>query len=566
MKVKHIIAAALLAAMPIQAASVKVTHGDNNTNSIDLSKQARYIVLPVEKGAPNARFEVTCDASGITSGVDIPLAVNKIDHYVTINIEHAKTGEAALKLNNASKDAIGWKSITLTNEYDPDKDEQYRPIYHHSPFHGWMNDPNGMFYKDGRYHLYYQYNPWATTWGNMHWAHASSSDLVHWKNEGIAIPPDALGAVFSGSSIVDHNNAAGYGKGAIIAFYTSAGSSQTQSMAYSTDNGRTFTKYEKNPVVTGTNPDFRDPKVIFHKESGKFIMVLSVAKKMEFYSSSNLKDWKLESDFGVGWGQQSGCWECPDLVQLADETGKKKWVLLVNINGGAPSNGSGTQYFIGDFDGKTFTCEDEQQVQKWQDYGKDHYATVCWDNAPDGRTVAIGWMNNWEYANSLPTEAFRSANTIARDLYLFDYKGDTFLGSRPSPEIEKFRTPSKELTAACEVNFKLKAQDDPQVFTLENKEGEGVVFTVDFKANTIAIDRSKSGKVTFSGGANNQIVAPILGDGYDVRIFIDKGSVECFINDGKTVLSNAVFPSSTYTELKFSDKKNATKPKIYSIK
>ena len=289
---------------------------------------------------------------------------------------------------------------------------KWRQRYHFTPPVSWMNDPNGMVFYDGEYHLFYQHNPLGAEWGNMSWGHAISTDLMHWKQLNVALMPDHLGDIFSGCAVIDKNNTAGFGKDAMVAIYTSAGKVQSQSIAYSTDKGRTFTKYSANPVIT--NPgiaDFRDPKVFWHNESNQWIMSLATKQTITFYGSANLKSWTRLSEFGDGIGSHGGVWECPDLVPL-DYNGKTKWVLVVSINPGGPNGGSATQYFIGDFDGKTFRA-DALPYPLWMDYGRDNYAGVTWSNIPenDGRKIFMGWMSNWDYANNVPRLAASSPSS-----------------------------------------------------------------------------------------------------------------------------------------------------------
>ena len=298
--------------------------------------------------------------------------------------------------------------------------EQYRPQFHFTPKAHWMNDPNGMVYLNGKYHLFFQYNPDSTVWGPMHWAHAISKDMIHWKEQPISLYPDSLGTIFSGSAVIDKDNTAGFGKNAMVAIFThhnkkiedqKTGLHQYQSLAYSLDEGKTWTKYKGNPVLP--NPgiwDFRDPKVMWHTATGKWIMTLATKDRITFYSSPNLKKWTKESEFGEKLGAHGGVWECPDLFPLELE-GKTHWVLLVSINPGGPNGGSATQYFTGDFDGKTFKPDAEKQ--KWMDYGTDNYAGVTFSNT-GARKVLMGWMNNWNYANVVPTKAWRGATTLPR--------------------------------------------------------------------------------------------------------------------------------------------------------
>ena len=437
-----------------------------------------------------------------------------------------------------------------------------------------MNDPNGMVYKDGEYHLFYQYNPYGSMWGNMHWGHAISKDLVSWQHLPVAIAPDGLGTIFSGSCVVDKNNTAGFGKGAIVAFYTSAGNSQTQSMAYSLDNGRTFKKYSGNPVVMSDLRDFRDPKVSWHEPTQKWIMILAAGQEMQIYSSPNLIDWTYESSFGKGQGAHGGVWECPDLVQLPVKgTEKKKWVLICNINPGGPFGGSATQYFVGQFDGHRFVNESPDKT-KWMDWGKDHYATVTWSNAPDNRTIALAWMSNWDYANNVPTTQYRSANSVPRDLFLYESQGDTYMASVPSKELLALRDKGikkgsfkvnkeyevknllKKNEGAYEIELVIKNEGAQEIsFCLYNAKGEEVVCTYNLDAMTFSMDRTRSGQVSFSKSFPVVTSAPVVQqDTYKLRLLVDKSSIEAFGDEGQFVMTNLVFPEEPYNRMKFTAK------------
>ena len=391
--------AALLMTMSAQAQELNVL--SENHAMVRLETNSKYVLLPVEEKAENASLRVIGKDNQANRRPNVRLAVDNVDYYVPLEIKDGQVLDIIFhgdrRTTGAIKDFACWKEIKFSNEFDTSNREKFRPAYHHTPLYGWMNDPNGMFYIsspsgndgqagacDGEWHLCYQWNPYGSLWENMTWGHSVSKDLIHWEALPTAIEPDAVGTIFSGSCVVDKDNTAGYGKNAIIAFYTSAAEAQTQSMAYSTDNGRTFTKYEKNPVITSSVPDFRDPKVFWHGETNRWIMMLAVGQEMQIYSSANLKDWQKESSFGSEYGNHGGVWECPDLLKIDN-----KWVLICNINPGGPFGGSATQYFVGDFDGKKFTCESMPKVTKWLDYGKDHYAMVSFSNAPEGRTTVL---------------------------------------------------------------------------------------------------------------------------------------------------------------------------------
>ena len=563
---------ALGCTMTVQAQEVQFLSNNHSLYRINSDNQSKkYLLLPVQESAEVSNIKVIGSSRQLKT-LNVRLANNHIDYYVPLCLQ-VFADEKGLMLDvhvNGTYRTDGgistfscWKNMSFSDTFDMQNCEQYRPIYHHTPAYGWMNDPNGMFYKDGVWNLYFQHNPYGSQWENMTWGHSTSTDLIHWKYEGDAVEPDALGTVFSGSAVVDMENTSGFGKGAVIALYTSAGESQTQSLVYSTDNGKTFHKFEGNPVITSNVPDFRDPHVFWNEDIKKWNMILAAGQHMEIYSSDNLKDWKYESSFGEKYGNHGGVWECPDLMKMKVRgTNKEKWMLICNINPGGPSGGSATQYFVGDFDGHKFTCDSKPKVTKWMDYGKDHYATVTFDNAPEGRRVAIAWMSNWQYANQVPTQQYRSGNSIPRDLGLFEYKGETYCSVVPSPEMTAARSKKagKKLTASCEMVVNLKGN---ATITLSNDKGEKVVMNYDAKAETFSMDRTKSGKMDFSKDFAAVTKAPTYGNISQLRIFIDKSSIEALDADGKMSMTNLVFPSKPYNKVTV---KGKGKYQIYDIK
>ena len=563
---------ALGCTMTVQAQEVQFLSNNHSLYRINSDNQSKkYLLLPVQESAEVSNIKVIGSSRQLKT-LNVRLANNHIDYYVPLCLQ-VFADEKGLMLDvhvNGTYRTDGgistfscWKNMSFSDIFDMQNREQYRPIYHHTPAYGWMNDPNGMFYKDGVWNLYFQHNPYGSQWENMTWGHSTSTDLVHWKYEGDAVEPDALGTVFSGSAVVDMENTSGFGKGAVIALYTSAGESQTQSLVYSTDNGKTFHKFEGNPVITSNVPDFRDPHMFWNEDIKKWNMILAAGQHMEIYSSDNLKDWKYESSFGEKYGNHGGVWECPDLMKMKVRgTDKEKWMLICNINPGGPSGGSATQYFVGDFDGHKFTCDSKPEVTKWMDYGKDHYATVTFDNAPEGRRVAIAWMSNWQYANQVPTQQYRSGNSIPRDLGLFEYKGETYCSVVPSPEMTAARSKKagKKLTASCEMVVNLKGN---ATITLSNDKGENVVMNYDAKAETFSMDRTKSGKMDFSKDFAAVTKAPTYGKISQLRIFIDKSSIEALDADGKMSMTNLVFPSKPYNKVTV---KGKGKYQVYDIK
>ena len=578
--------------------------GTNNTH-VRITGDEKYVLLPIQDSNDDAKINVIVDGT-LYETIYAKLSKSRTDFYVPYEIDRFKgknvildvvTFQGRSTVREAKTDAC-WKDIKLSDNFDTTNRElQFRPVFHHTPLYGWMNDPNGMFYKDGEWHLYYQLNPYGSKWQNMTWGHSSSKDLIHWEHQPIAIRQNALGSVFSGSSVIDHNNTAGFGEDAVIALYTSAGTSQMQSLAYSNDNGETFSIYNGNPILS-LETEARDPNMFWNEQTKEWNLVLAHALEHEilFFTSPDLKNWTLSSSFGKGEGAQDGVWECPDLFELPVQgTNLKKWVLIVNLNPGGPFGGSATQYFIGDFDGKTFTADKNADgiiPTKWLDYGKDHYATVSWSDAPSGRRVLIGWMSNWQYAADVPTLQFRSANTLPRDISLFqDENGEIFAACSPSPELLALRgkisksvnrtnisNSSKNFTlpstnsSTCEILLDIDATKANQVnITLSNKNGEKSVIEYNREKHTLLFDRTRSGITDFSTNFPAITVAPTFENSgkISLRIFIDRSSIEIFGNDGKTVMTNLVFPNSPYSNLKITSeggKAVISNLRIFSIK
>ena len=545
--------------------------GDNHV-FYRLQVKQKFLLLPVEERQENARLCIIKN-NEIVKELNCKLAVDKTDYMVPLDLNDYQGSDILIDITfpgnrrttGSMKDFVVWKELKTSDSFDVTNREKYRPVYHHTPQWGWMNDPNGLFYKDGVWHLYFQYNPYGSQWENMTWGHSTSKDLVHWVHQGNAISPDALGTIFSGSAIVDKNNTSGLGKGTVVAMYTSAGKSQTQSLAYSTDDGKTFTKYANNPVITAEVPDFRDPHMFWNEDIHAWNLILAAGQEMNIYSSKDLKNWTFESAFGLGYGNHDGVWECPDLMKLpVNGTGEEKWLLICNINPGGPFGGSATQYFVGSFDGHKFTCESKPDVTKWMDYGKDHYATVTFDNAPDNRRVAIAWMSNWQYANQVPTMQYRSANSVPRDLGLFTDAGETYVSVVPSKELLALRgDKTNRLSAACELVVDIKSQSKPTVITLSNARDEQVVMTYNPKDCTFSMDRTQSGNTGFSDMFKAKTIAPTHGTIRQLRIFIDKCSIEAFDTAGKMAMTNLVFPTEPYGRLTVN---GAAKTTLYELK
>jgi fructan beta-fructosidase len=471
-------------------------------------------------------------------------------------------------------------------------EELFRPFYHFTPAENWMNDPNGMVYYAGEYHLFYQYHPYSTEWGPMHWGHAVSTDMLNWQHLPIALSPDEHGAIFSGSVVIDSNNTSGLGstdKPAMVALFTyhnaemkkaGARNFQTQGLAYSVDKGRTWVKYKNNPVME--NPDlidFRDPRVSWYAPQEKWLMVVTQGDNIGFYSSKDLIDWQALSSFGKGIGEHSGVWECPDFIPIKIAgTAQSKYVLLVSIMPGAPNGGSGTQYFVGDFDGKDFVVDPEFAVQLqehnalWLDYGTDNYAGVTFSGVPesDGRTLFMGWMNNWLYATKVPTEKWRGSMTIPRTLSLQEVDEGLKLISRPVKELKsisnqpadflnirvnkdvEFSTLFGPISGANRLSMIVTKQGANSLeLTYSNHNQQQLVISLDITSGAVTIDRSRSGTTDFAEHfAKPQVgkLRPNL-DSYSFDVFYDMASIEVFINDGELSMTALAFPTSPYNKI-----------------
>ncbi len=455
--------------------------------------------------------------------------------------------------------------------------EQYRPQIHFSPQQHWINDPNGMVFYNGVYHLFFQYYPDSTIWGPMHWGHATSKDLIHWKQQPIALYPDSLGYIFSGSAVVDKNNTSGLGATGqvpIVAIFTSHNAAreklhvndyENQSIAYSLDNGVKWTKYDANPVLK--NPgitDFRDPKVMWYGPQKKWIMTLATKDRVTFFSSKDLKNWKKESEFGKDSGAHGGVWECPDLFS-SEDNGKSVWVLIVNINPGGPNLGSGTQYFIGSFDGHKFTTTQKQT--KWLDYGPDDYAGITWSNTGN-RKIFLGWMSNWLYANQVPTIKWRNAMTIPRELKIQHVGDDILVASQPVKELAEIKegpaiaenivvnekvdfTPKiKELKIPCRIDLTINGLKDFYI-ELSNYIGEQLVIGYDKKNNQYFIDRTQSGKTGFQKDFSERHTAPRFAknEKMNLSLIMDESSIELFADDGLSVMTEIFFPDKSFNNM-----------------
>ncbi|MCW5848088.1 MAG: glycoside hydrolase family 32 protein [Anaerolineae bacterium] len=452
-------------------------------------------------------------------------------------------------------------------------DEPFRPQYHVSVPENWANDPNGLVYYDGEYHLFYQHNPDDTVWGPMHWGHAVSADLVNWIHLPIALYPDELGTIFSGSVVIDWNNTAGFGEEAMVALFThNDNGRQMQSVAYSTDKGRTWTKYEGNPVLEppANIRNFRDPKVFWYEtegEAGHWVMAVSAGNIILFFMSDDLLDWESSGGFGLTYGATCGVWETPDLFELPVDGGTQmRWALAVAIGGCAPAGGSGIQYFVGDFDGETFVSENDKETTLWADLGSDFYAPQSWSDTPDGRRIWLAWMNNWTYAQHIPTSTWRGSFSVPREVSLLTTPEGIRLVQQPIEELGQLRGehwewrdevvgPESDLldevrgeTVEIVAEFEIEDLEDSDRFGFRVRTGPGEYTTIGYgtKARTLYVDRAQSGDVAFHpafAAIHTAGMEPVDGI-VKLHILVDRSSVEVFGNDGLVVFTERIFPSS----------------------
>ena len=581
---------------------IRIEHLGTNNTFVRVTGQSKYLLLPVQDAGEESQVHVVVDGK-LERSIVVRLATSKVDYTVPLDLTpyqgkhvvlNVVTPQSRSTIREAKEDAC-WKDMRLSDTFSAENREKYRPAYHHTPLYGWMNDPNGMVYHDGVWHLCYQWNPFGSKWQNMTWGHSTSRDLIHWEPQEPTLLPDGLGTIFSGSSAIDEANSAGFGKNSIVTLFTSAANSQVQSLAYSNDGGYTYTTYPGNPVLT-LESEARDPNMFWNEETKQWTLILAHAldHEMLIFTSPDLKSWTLQSSFGKGLGAQDGVWECPDLFELpVTGTQEKKWVLICNINPGGPFGGSATQYFTGSFDGKTFKVDTDASGNvptKWLDYGKDHYATVSWSDTPGRRTV-IGWMSNWQYAAEVPTLQFRSANTLPREMGVFKVDDQDYVSSKPSPELDALRgkithnakriqvgkrahtvSLPQENDGICEILMNVDAKRSKQLkMTLANKAQEKVTIIYDVEKETISFDRTQSGIVDFSQDFPAVTVTPTYeNDGsVNLRLFIDRSSMELFEQEGRFVMTNLVFPTSPYTTLSFQAEEGSAKVnnlQIYSIK
>jgi fructan beta-fructosidase len=459
--------------------------------------------------------------------------------------------------------------------------EPFRPQFHFSPEKNWMNDPNGLVFFDGEYHLFYQYNPEGNGWGHMSWGHAVSTDLVRWQHLPVALREENGVMIFSGSAVVDHHNTSGFGKDGkppMVAIYTGHGlGRQTQDIAYSNDRGRTWTKYEKNPVIDIGSPEFRDPKVSWHEPTKQWVMVVAKPdqRKVLFWGSPDLKNWQQVGEFGPQ-GETGGIWECPDLFDLpvyrgTQKTDETRSVLVGNISGGTPAGGSGCQYFVGRFDGKTFANDNPKDTKLWADYGPDFYAAVSWSDIPkeDGRRIWLGWMTNWRYAGAEPTSPWRTAQSVPRELRLVETSKGLRLAQAPVRELQSLRegngvqidgktiSPGSDALGGAAVSgetlelLAIFENAGAEQFGLKVRVGrnEETVVGYDAARNEMFVDKTRAGRSNFHNEFAARHAAPRGSESKQIvmHVLVDRSSVELFGDGGLVSITERVFPDAAST-------------------
>ena len=549
--------------------SVTVHHLNNNEARLHFAANRDYLLLPVEDGAPNATLRFFTEDGGSRS-IRVALAREACDCTFPFDLRPYDGRKVVCEVTDCPYDAVCWEAMRLSDRIPAFAEEPFRPAYHHTPPYGWMNDPNGMVREGDVYHLFYQHNPYGSRWENMSWGHAVSRNLLDWEELGVVLEPDSLGAVFSGCCVMDPQNTAGFGRNAMIALYTASGARQTQCLAYSTDRGRTFTRYDGNPVLTSDRPGFprsqsvlpRPNRPLDHGDRRR------AGHGDPFIGESAFVALRKPFRRGVRRTRRSLGVPRPVRTPGRRRTRQTRWVMLCSLG---VEDGSRVQYFVGDFDGRNFTPEDDPDEVKWMDFGRDHYATVTWSGAPDGRRIALGWMNNWAYANEVPSVTFRGSNTLPRELGLRRVGGELLLTSVPAREAEKllgepFAVPAFAVETEHNVSplpsgpapagrIELELEGgDAEVFgcKLFNCRGEYVDICFNRIEGTMLVDRSHSGRTDFSPAFAATRPVPFASGGRSrLTFWIDRSSIELFVDGGERVATNLIYPSEPYDRMNF---------------
>ena len=523
----------------------------------------RYLWIPIEDKVSSVPVSVNIPEFE-TGVIFMQMAESQTDYYTAIDLKSKHADTLFLSLEMPARLEYFANNLKLSNSL-PSISVKKSSV-HFCPTSNWINDPNGMVYLDGEYHLFYQSNPVGAKWGNMTWGHAVSRDLISWIELAPALYPDCIGAIFSGCAVIDKDNTSGFGENSMVAIYTADGQSQVQCLAYSNDNGRTFTKYSSNPVLSSNNPDFRDPKVFWLESAQKWIMILAAGNAVELYSSINLKQWTFESRWGEDYGIHDGVWECPDLFPVSFE-GQTKWVMLCSVSNYS-DRGPTVQYFVGDFDGHKFTCDYEKSEIHLLNYGRDFYAAVTWSNVPGGKIVALPWFNNWQYANDIPLLGRRGQMGLPTELSLHrDMNGNVVLHLTPiqaldsavsnsivynNISIDKLWNIKQDIPSGGTYSISFDFSDinaQLMVIKLFNDKGEYVDICVNSMDNTIMVDRQNSGRTDFSKKFPSVSTAPLeMRDGrLEMLLILGPYTIECFASG--ISISDLLFPEIPYNRI-----------------
>lgn len=538
----------------------------------------QYLLIPTQNSGSYSDITIY-DAQGKAyNELRLRVARDGVDHMMAVYTGGIAGQTMQVKVASDYARSVLGENIRTAAEWAPEVPEDaFRPLYHHAPAYGWMNDPNGMVYYNGVYHLFYQHYPYDAHWNDMHWGHATSTDLVHWTQQPMALYPDPYGMMFSGSIVVDEKNTAGFGEGAFVAVYTTTEPRQSQSIAYSLDEGMTWHKYGA-PVITSSSSDFRDPKVFWYELDSCWALILANGQQIRVYTSPNLKDWTHRYSWGSGHGAHGGVWECPDVMEVPVEgTNESKWVMIVSIGGGGVAGGSATQYFIGEFTAKNFVRE-AGTTTMWLDYGKDNYAGVTWAGKRDaqGRPLFIGWMNNWEYANDTPFDfsPFRGQNSFPRALSLINTPDGLKLKCAPVGQLallrgnEVFTAPAGTINSTWQsstidemsdgayiVDLEVGTAKQSWKMTLSNNLNESLALGYDAANNQVYLDRRQAGINTASASFASAIQTAPLAETErptHATLLIDRSSAELFINGGRISITDLIFPHETYSKISLS--------------
>ncbi len=548
---------------------------------ISFKVNKEFLLLPIQSDAPLKKIKIYSD-NNIVRETELPLAVKKLDYMLPVDLNYLKRdSDVRIIVSDSLQTSVWVDSLKLTNTMDLGYADKYRQVYHFTAPYGWFSKNMGSFYINGEYHMFYQYYPYGRIWGKTAIAHASGPNLFEWSYKKADFDIKDIENVNSGDVVIDTKDNSGFGNNSILYFYTLNNEKNCIKIKYSTTLGDSFKETDKKVSIEGMEDmQLNDPRVIRYEKGNKWIMLVSSGSKIFFLSSENLLDWKKESfiDFNTRFPDTPIL--NPNLVELSTSKGEKQWVLLYNIKNDLIKEGL-TKYIVGNFDGSSFNGNINKSFEV--DYGMDYTTPSVIRNSDTSEDYLFSWMDNYLYAGVTPNIIYTNCKTLPRKLSLIKYGSDFYLNTAPSSEYNKIakmknvvgdvnidkdfsnRDILKDMKGTCKISFKIKPEVNTVGVVLSNKLNEFVSFSMNFANNLVSLDRHKSGITNFSKDFPGKIIAPISSElislkkgekisaqEYQVDIYLDKSSIEIFINNGEITISNIIFPTEPYHNISFS--------------